>query len=457
MSDPSPPPESRSAPNPADLRRAATRVVERLQAAGFETYFAGGCVRDLLLGTEPKDFDIATSARPKEVRALFQRSGFVGAHFGVTLVNEPEASFEVATFRTDGVYLDGRRPMDVHFSNAEEDARRRDFTINGLFQNPVTGEVIDFVSGRQDLDARVIRAIGDPRERFREDHLRLLRAVRFATVLDFQIEPGTLAAIQDASAEIQKISAERVQDELAQILVHRNRIKGFDLLVGTGLMAEILPEVMALSGVDQSPDYHPEGDVFVHTRLMFSLLPREEVSLSLALAVLFHDIGKPATFRYDAESNRIRFLGHESEGARIAEEALRRLKFSNETIATTTQTVARHMDFFQAREMRTSTLKRMLARPNFAEELALHRLDCLGGSKDLSCYEFIQQKQAEFAAEPLIPERLLSGKDLLEQGWQSGPRLGEILEAIQIEQLEGRLRSRDEALQWAERMFPKGQ
>lgn len=448
-------PEARTQSSPEDLRRAATRVVERLQQAGYETYFAGGCVRDLLLGNQPKDFDIATSARPKEVRALFERSGFVGAHFGVTLVNEPEGPFEVATFRTDGVYLDGRRPMEVHFSNAEEDARRRDFTINGLFQNPLTGEIIDFVAGRQDLEARVIRAIGDPRERFREDHLRLLRAVRFATVLGFEIEPETLAAIQRASPEIQKISAERIQDELAQILIHANRIRGFDLLVGTGLMAEILPEIMDLCGVEQSPEQHPEGDVFVHTRLMFSLLPAEEISLPLALAVLLHDAGKRSTMQFDPAVGRIRFLGHAAVGARMTEEALRRLKFSNEIVEATVESVAHHMDFFQSREMRTSTLKRMLARPNIAEELELHRLDCLGGSKDLSIYEYLKEKQREFSAAPLIPERLITGKDLLDRGWQAGPRLGEILQAVQDEQLEGRLGEREEALAWVEQRFPK--
>lgn len=431
------------------------RVVERLQRAGYETYFAGGCVRDLLLGNQPKDFDIATSARPKEVRALFERSGFVGAHFGVTLLNEPEGPFEVATFRTDGVYLDGRRPMEVHYSNAEEDARRRDFTINGLFQNPLTGEVIDFVGGRRDLEGRVIRAIGEPRERFREDHLRLLRAVRFATVLGFEIEPATLGAIQQASPEIQKISAERIQDELAQILVHPNRLRGFDLLVGTGLMAEIFPEIMDLCGVEQSPEYHPEGDVFVHTRLMFSLLPDREISLPLALAVLFHDAGKRATFQFDPESNRIRFIGHAAEGARMTAEALRRLKFSNEITEATVDSVAHHMDFFQVREMRNSTLRRMLARPNFEEELELHRLDCLGGAKDLSLYDYVREKQREFAAEPLIPERLLTGKDLLERGWQAGPRLGEILQCVQDEQLEGRIGCREEALAWVEQTFPK--
>lgn len=455
MSESSTTPESSSGARPADLRRAAIRVVERLQSAGHETYFAGGCVRDLLLGQEPKDFDIATSARPKEVRGLFDRSGFVGAHFGVTLVNEPEGPFEVATFRTDGVYLDGRRPMDVRFSNAEEDARRRDFTINGLFQNPVTGEVIDFVGGRADLEARVIRAIGDPRERFREDHLRLLRAVRFATTLGFEIEPATLTAIQRASPEIQKISAERIQDELSKILVHPKRLKGFDLLVGTALMAEIIPEIMELCGVEQPPDHHPEGDVFVHTRLMFSLLPDREVALTLALAVLFHDIAKPATFRVDPETNRIRFIGHDKAGAEMTGEILRRLKFSNEIVDTTVEAVARHLDFFQVKNMRVSTLKRMLARPNFEEELELHRLDSLGGSKDLSFYEFVREKQTQFRAEPLIPERLISGKDLLERGWQAGPGLGEILQAVQDEQLEGHLGDREAALAWVEQTFPK--
>jgi len=446
--------EEQSPANERQLREAATRLVTRLQEAGHEALFAGGCVRDLLRGQLPKDYDIATSARPKEVRNLFDRSGYVGAHFGVTLVKEPEGHFEIATFRTDGVYLDGRRPMDIHFSDAEGDARRRDFTINGLFQNPLTGEVIDHVGGRADLEAGVIRAIGDPRERFREDHLRMLRAIRFAVALDFEIEPVTLAAIKEASAEIQKISAERVRDELVQILLHPNRIRGFDLLVGTGLMAEILPEIMELCGVEQPPEYHPEGDVFVHTRLMFSLIGPEP-SLPLVLAVLLHDIGKPQTYAVDAETHRIQFPSHEHVGADMAGDILRRLKFSNEVVSATVAAVAHHMQYFQVRDMRTATLKRVLARPDFELELELHRLDCLGSNGDLSNYEFLRQKQEEFAAEPLIPEPLLSGHDLLQRGWEAGPRIGEILEAVQTEQLEGRLTTTEEALAWVESQFPK--
>ncbi len=441
---------SRSDPDPVELRTAAVRIVRVLQEAGHEAYFAGGCVRDVLLGRLPKDYDIATGARPREVRALFPRSGMVGAHFGVVLVHEPEADFEIATFRTDGVYLDGRRPMDVRFSSAAEDARRRDFTINGLFQNPVSGEIIDFVGGQADLRGGVIRAIGNPVERFREDHLRLLRAVRFAAEPGFALEPETLAAVKDEAPSIHHISAERVRDELVRILEHPRRLEGFDLLVGTGLLAEILPELIALCGCGQPADRHPEGDVFVHTRLMLGLLP-EQAGVPLVFSVLLHDIGKPATATRDGSGN-IRFDGHEAAGAALAEEILRRLKFSNEITGATVEAVARHGEFDTVKALRVADLKRFLARPRFADELELHRVNRLASDGDLSNHRFLLDRLAAFPR-PVVPPRLVTGKELLAAGWTSGPMLKEILDAVQDEQLEDRARSTEEALAWVAANF----
>ena len=315
------------------MRDAAERVVRRLVEAGHEAVFAGGCVRDMRLGQEPKDYDIATSARPKEVQALFPKSRSVGAHFGVILVLVDGFSFDVATFRTDGSYSDGRRPESVTFATAEEDVRRRDFTVNGLLYDPLEDRVIDHVGGEADLEAKLIRAIGDPVERFAEDHLRLLRAVRFATVLGFEIEADTWAALKEAAGDITKVSAERVRDEFIKVVLHANRVRGLDLLVESGLMRAILPEFLVLQGCEQPPQFHPEGDVFVHTRLMLSHLP-EKVSLPLVLSVLLHDIAKPATQTVD-ETGRIRFNGHDKLGAEMAEAILRRLKFPNDVIEPT--------------------------------------------------------------------------------------------------------------------------
>jgi poly(A) polymerase len=434
------------------LREAAIRLIRRLQDAGHEAYFAGGCVRDHLLGREPKDFDIATSARPREVRALFPRSGVVGAHFGVVLVHEPEADFEIATFRADGVYLDGRRPMDVRYSSAEEDARRRDFTINGLFQDPVSGAILDHVGGQEDLRAGIIRAIGRPEDRFREDHLRLMRAVRFATELGFALDPETLAAVSAEAPSIRIISAERTRDELVRILDHPRRAAGFDLLVGTGLLAEILPEVIALCGCALPVDRYPEGDAFVHTRRMVGLLP-PEAGFPLVMAVLLHDVAKPATARRESDG-ALSFDGHEAAGAVLAGDILRRLKCSNEVIDAVVEAVARHGEFDRAESLRIADLKRFLARPRFAEELELHRVNRLASDGDLSHHAYLRRKHAEFP-EPLVPPRLVSGKELLAAGWSSGPRLKEVLDAIQDEQLEGRLHSGDAAIAWAEERFPK--
>lgn len=424
-------------------------LVRRLREAGHEALLAGGCVRDHLLGLPSKDFDIATSASPAEVASLFPGARLVGAHFGVVIVPCGGDWVEVATFRTDGSYTDGRRPGSVTFANAQEDARRRDFTINGLFIDPISDRLIDHVGGQDDLAARLVRAIGDPAARFQEDHLRLLRAVRFATVLGFEIEAATWQAVRSRAPLIRKVSMERARDEMDRIWLSPNRVRGFDLLVDAGLMAEILPEIMSLKGCDQPPEYHPEGDVFSHTRLMLGHLP-EDASLPLVLSVLLHDIAKPATRTVDADTGRIRFNGHDKLGAEMAESILRRLKYPNEIIETVTAAVANHMHFIGVRNMRTSTLKRFLARPHIDVELALHRADCLGSNGRLDNYEFLLEKRAELAAEPtcLIPPPLLTGKDLIALGHSPGPAFARVLHEAQTLQLEGVLVTHEDALIW---------
>ncbi len=435
--------------NHIPARAAALEVTRTLVDAGHEALLAGGCVRDTLLDREPKDFDVATSARPDVVARLFPKSYLVGAHFGVVIARHKGHDIEVATFRTDGSYSDGRRPDSVVFATAEEDAKRRDFTVNGLFLDPLRDEVIDHVGGRADLDAKIIRAIGDPCARFAEDQLRLLRAIRFTTVLGFEIEPATWAAVKDMASRIANVSAERVRDELLKIFAHPNRVRGFDLLIESGLMAVVLPEILTLRGCEQPPQFHPEGDVFVHTRLMLSLLPAD-ASVPLVLSVLFHDIAKPATFVVD-ETGRIRFNGHDKLGAEMTDAIMRRLKFPNHTIEPVVEAVANHMAFINAPKMRTAKLKRFMARDNFETEMALHRADCLGCHGQLDTYDYLRAKQAEFAAEPLIPPRLLDGADLIARGWRSGPALGKVLTAIQNLQLEGALTTREEALAWLEK------
>jgi poly(A) polymerase len=403
-------------------------------------------VRDLVRSQTPKDIDIATDARPEEVRELFPRTYAVGAHFGVIVVLEGDWQFEVATFRSDGAYLDGRHPVAVNFSSPEEDARRRDFTINGMFFDPPNDTVIDFVGGRADLASRLVRAIGDPAQRFAEDRLRLLRAVRFATVLEFEIEPATWNAIARAADTINTISAERIREELVRIFLSRHRVRGWDLLDASGLMKAILPEVDALKGCAQPPQFHPEGDVFQHTRLMLELLP-DEVSLPLVLSVLFHDIGKPARASVD-ESGRIRFSGHDKLGATMTEELMHRLRFSRAEIEATVEAVDQHMVFKDVPNMRVARLKRFMARPHFADELELHRVDCLGSHGMLDNYEFLKRKSEEFANEPIIPPPLVRGDDLIALGMKPGPQFGEILEAVETRQLEGTLHDREEALAW---------
>ncbi|MGZ4966829.1 MAG: CCA tRNA nucleotidyltransferase [Chthoniobacterales bacterium] len=438
-------------PDANELQTTAREIVARLRARGHVAYFAGGCVRDLVRGQTPKDVDIATDARPEEVQKIFSRTYAVGAHFGVIVVLENGIQFEVATFRSDGVYLDGRHPTEVHFSSAEEDARRRDFTINGMFFDPEKNEVIDFVGGRADLDAKVIRAIGDPAQRFAEDRLRMLRAVRFATVLDFEIEDATWQALVRHAASIVDISAERIREELVRTFLSPRRVRGWDLLDQSGLMRVILPELEAMKGCEQPPQFHPEGDVFKHTRIMLELLP-DKVSLPLVLSVLFHDIGKPPTALVD-ETGRIRFNGHDRIGAEMTEALMQRLRFSRAEIDATVEAVRQHMVFKDVSKMRVAKLKRFMARPTFDDELELHRVDCASSHAMLDNYEFLQHKKEEFANEPIIPPPLVRGDDLLALGLKPGPRIGEILEAIETRQLEGGFKNRDDALVWVKQEF----
>ncbi len=436
-----------------DPKSAATDIARRLQEAGHTAYFAGGCVRDELLGLDPHDYDIATSAKPEEVRKLFPHTQAVGAHFGVILVMEHGRAFEVATFRSDHEYIDGRRPEMVTFSTPEEDAARRDFTINGMFHDPVADQFIDFVGGREDLKSQTLRAIGDPVARFREDKLRLLRAVRFAARFGYDIDPATWAALRAHATDIHAVSAERIREELVKILAHPSRVLGFDLLDQSGLLKQILPEIEALKGCEQPAQFHPEGDVFVHTRAMLELLP-PDAPANLALSVLFHDIGKPPTFRYHADEDRIRFSGHDRVGAAMTEKLMERLRFSRHDIDRVAEAVRQHMVFKDVQNMRTAKLKRFMAREGFDEELELHRVDCQSSHGALDNYDFLKTKAEEFANEPLIPPPLLTGHDLMALGWKPGPHFGQVLESIQTAQLEGTLTTTQEALAWIKAHYP---
>src|SRR5207249_256310 len=357
--------------------------------------------------------------------------------FGVIIVLENDFQFEVATFRSDEAYIDGRHPSAVHFSSPEEDARRRDFTINGMFYDPVAEQVIDLVGGRAHIDAKLVRAIGDPSQRFAEDRLRMLRAVRFATVLDYTIDKQTWQALVANATSINEISAERIRDELVRIFLSPNRTRGWDLLDSSGLMRAILPELDRMKGVLQPEQFHPEGDVFEHTRLMLQFLP-EKVSVPLVFAVLLHDVAKPVTATID-ETGRIRFSGHDRAGAQMAEQIMRRLRFSGSETDDTVEMVRQHMVFKDVPKMREAKLKRFMARPTFDDELELHRVDCEGSHRMLDNYEFLLRKREEFASEPIIPPPLVRGDDLIALGLKPGPRFGEILEAVETRQLEGNL------------------
>lgn len=424
-------------------RKLALQIVHRLRSRGHEAYFVGGCVRDLLLKKNPKDFDIATSAKPDEVQAAFCKTVAVGAKFGVMLVVEEGISFEVATFRQDQGYQDGRHPTGVLFTGAKEDAIRRDFTVNGIFYDPVSRKVFDWVDGQKDLKKKMIRAIGDPKKRFMEDKLRMLRAVRFASALNFKIEAKTLSAIKTYSRKIDEVSHERVRDELIKMFTGPHPGQALTLLDKTGLLKEVLPEVNKMKGVKQPKAYHPEGDVFVHTRLLMDQL--NHVPVELAFGCLLHDVGKPPTFR---RMDRIRFNGHDLVGARIAQVILERLRFPNEAKDKIVACVEGHMRFKDVKKMRESTLKRFLRRDTFTIELEQHRIDCLASHGDLSNWRFLKKKLKTLSADDLKPKPFLSGKDILSLGFQEGPIIGKILRAVEERQLGGKLKSSKEALAW---------
>ena len=448
---------------------AARQVAATLRSAGHQAYFAGGCVRDLLLGTEPKDYDIATSATPDEVLALFPRTLAVGAHFGVVLVllehDGESVATEVATFRHDGAYADGRRPDQVRFSHsAAEDVERRDFTINGMLLDPAgiadgyvdDDAVLDLVGGRDDLTAGLLRTIGRPELRFAEDKLRMLRGIRFAARLGFAIAPETLSAIRSSAAGIDAVSQERIRDELTRMLTEGHASRAFRLLSESGLLVRVLPEVTRMQGVEQPPQYHPEGDVWVHTLMLLEHLPAG-CSATLAWGMLLHDVGKPATFRPPDPArpgDRIRFNGHAEVGVRIAEEILNRLRFSNDDKDQIVALVRHHMRFGDVLDMKQSTLKRFLRLPRFDEHLALHRADCMSSHGKLHLYDFAQHHYANAEPEQMRPALLVTGRTLIEQGYKPGPLFKAMLEAAEDAQLEGRIESTVQGLALIARDFP---
>ena len=434
------------------MRAIATEIVRRLRAADHEAYFVGGCVRDQLLGEEPQDYDIATSAVPEQIESLFPRTVPVGRQFGVVVVIEEGIPFQVATFRAEADYRDGRHPGRVTFCDPRADARRRDFTVNGLFWDPLRNRLHDWVGGEADLRAKIIRTIGDPRERFAEDHLRLLRAVRFAAQLDFAIEPSTLAAVRDDASKILAVSAERIREELMKLLRPPHAARGLGLLRESGLLEQVLPEVAATIACDQSPEFHPEGSVYSHLIRIFDHLPADAAP-SLIWAALLHDIGKPATASRDAQTGAIHFFGHEETGAEIAKEILERLRFPRKQIDEIVACVRHHMQFKDALQMRKSTLRRMLLRPTFPTELELHRLDCLGSHGRMDHYEFLLRQAEELERQPAIRPPLLSGEDLLGMGMKPGPRMGRMLAELRERQLQDELTTPDEARAWAQKQL----
>ena len=435
-------------------RELANSICDRLLRSGFQAFLAGGCVRDLLLGREPADYDVATNATPDQVMALFPESVAVGAQFGVILIPRNGHKVEVATFRSDVGYSDGRRPDSVVFANsAEEDVQRRDFTINGLLMRHDDGEILDFVGGRNDLHAGIVRAIGNADKRFEEDKLRLLRAVRFAARFAFEIEPETFRAIRKHAKSVSQVSPERIRDELTKMLTEGAAGNAFRLLDRTWLLQIVLPEIAAMQGVEQPPQFHPEGDVWVHTCMMLDGIPAGS-AMTFAWGVLLHDVGKPPTFRSAAETgDRIRFDGHVEVGVRMGEEICRRLKMSNDETAQVLALIANHMKFKDAPHMRSSTLKRFVRMPKFDEHMALHRLDCLSSHRHLDVYDFVRDFLDRTPPEQVRPSKLLTGDDLIRMGFSPGPEFKDILQSIEDAQLEGTIATREEAVKLASSAF----
>jgi tRNA nucleotidyltransferase/poly(A) polymerase len=427
-------------------RQLANSICTTLENAGFQAFLVGGCVRDILLERDPADYDVATNATPEQVLKLFPEGLAVGAQFGVILVPGDGMKVEVATFRSDVGYTDGRHPDRVVYANSpEEDVKRRDFTINGLLMRHDTGEILDFVDGRADLRSGAIRAIGEPDRRFAEDKLRMLRAVRFAARFGYKIEPETFKAIRKHAREIRQVSRERTRDELTKLLTEGAARQGFELLDLCWLLEIVLPEIAALKGVKQPPEYHPEGDVWIHTLMMLGGLPAG-VSPTLAWGVLLHDVGKPATFRSAAETgDRIRFDGHVDVGVAIGREILGRLRFSNDDTEQILALVEHHMKFKDVKQMRPATLKRFVRLPRFAEHLALHRLDCLSSHGNLEAYEFVENFLRLTPPEVVRPAKLVTGEDVLRLGYVAGPLVGKILAEVEEAQLNGELGTKEEA------------
>jgi poly(A) polymerase len=430
-------------------REKAVFVVRRLRQEGFDAYFAGGCVRDMLLGKPPQDYDITTSAHPEDIQRLFAETVPVGAQFGVVLVLIDGQPFEVASFRHDGPYLDGRRPIQVRYGSLEEDVRRRDFTINGMVYDPMADRLIDLVEGSQDLERRRIRAIGEAERRFEEDRLRMLRAVRFAAGLGFEVESSTFSAIQRLAPTITDIAWERIGDEITRILTEGGARRGFELLDDSGLLKVLLPEIEALKGTWQSPDYHPEGDVFKHTMLLLSHLSAP--SETLAYGCLLHDVAKPLCFRQVGE--RVTFYGHSERGAVMAEDILKRLKRGRATWERVSFLVRNHLRHVQAPDMRLSTLKRFLREDGIEELLELTRIDALSSSGDLRHYQFCKERLDKLGEEEIRPAPLVRGGDLIAMGFEPGPIFSEILSRVEDQQLGGGLRSREEALDWVRKTY----
>jgi poly(A) polymerase len=432
----------------------ANSICDMLRRNGHQALLVGGCVRDLLLGREPADYDVTTDATPDDVIGLFPESVAVGAQFGVILIPRDGLKVEVATFRSDVGYSDGRHPDRVVYSKtAEEDVQRRDFTINGLLMRHDSGEVLDFVGGQTDLKGKVIRAIGEPSRRFSQDKLRMMRAVRFAARFGFAIEPGTNKAIYQHAPEIRQVSVERLREELTKLLTEGAARRGFELLDETGLLLQVLPEIHAMKGVPQPPQYHPEGDVWIHTRIMLEGL-QAGTSPTLAWGVLLHDVGKPPTFKPVSETgDRIRFDGHVDVGVHMAEEICRRLRFSNEDTEQILALVNNHMRFIDVGSMRASTLKRFIRLPHFDEHLALHRLDCLSSHRQLDAYQFVERFIAETPPEQVRPDRLLTGDDLQAMGFKPGPLFSRILGTLEDAQLDGQIKTREEAGEYVLRRF----
>jgi poly(A) polymerase len=430
--------------------KLALRVASVLRGAGFVVYYVGGCVRDRLLGLSTSDIDLCTDAPPARLRELFPGSLEVGAHFGVVLVRDEDAEVEVATFRSEHSYRDGRHPDAVAFeTDPKQDVLRRDFTINALLEDPFSGELLDYVGGKADLEAKLIRAIGDPRQRFREDHLRLLRAVRFAARFSFEIEPDTLSAMREMAAMIERIAPERVQAELTRILTEGGARRGLELLDASGLLEHVLPEVERLKGVPQPPDFHPEGDVWTHTLLVLDSLG--SCTPALGWAALLHDAAKPQTIQF---ADRIRFHGHAEQGADLARLILTRLRCSNELIDAVASLVASHMRFQDVPKMGEAAFRRFLRLPHLEELLLLHRADCLGSGKVPEMLERIARRRATLTESDIHPQPLLRGHDLMQLGYQPGPGMGEMLKALEEEQLEGRLHTREAATRWISERFP---